>query len=123
MEVSTGVSEEELFEAKSGELAVVDAKGSFQIRHTLMHEILFKEFGRTTAVAVRGKFVFAGSDTGAVAVWECGVDGTVERVAGWWLEGQSVSVVLPASEDGRMFILVGMHNGLMYSFDTAGQLQ
>lgn len=103
--------------------ASADTDGRFQICHKLVHEIQFKEFGRTTAVAVCGKLVFAGSDTGAVAVWECGVGGAVERVAGWWLEGESVSAVVPGRTGEQLFILVGMHGGCMYSFDTASQLQ
>ena len=102
--------------------AKIAVDGGFQICHKLVHEIQFKEFGRTTAVAVCGKLVFAGSDTGAVAAWECGVGGAVERVAGWWLEGESVSMLLPARAGHQLFILVGMHGGSMYSFDTASQL-
>ena len=99
-----------------------DVTGAFQICHKLTHEVQFSDFGSTTAVAVCGKFVFAGSDSGAVAVWECGVGGAVERVAGWWLEGESVSALLPARSGEQLFILVGMHGGRMYSFDIASQL-
>lgn len=95
----------------------------FKIGQEIEHEILFQEFGNTTAVAMSGKFLFAGSDTGAVAVWECGTGGAVQRVAGWWLEGESVSVLVPARSGQDTFLLVGMHCGKMYSFDTAGQLQ
>jgi hypothetical protein len=112
-----------MLEMQKGKNGKVGNEGGFHVFHQLVHQMTLEEFGRTTAAAACGKFVFAGSDTGAVVVWECGLGGVVERIAGWWLEGESISVVLPVRVHEQMFILVGMRNGEMYSFDTAGQLQ
>lgn len=72
-----------------------------------------------------GSFVLAGSDSGAVAVWELGGEGAVRQVAGWQLDGEGVAGLVPVLAEGRgdpgdgMSILVCMANHSMYSFETS----